>query len=78
MAPAVSGCAGSKGYSSIGMTASMKREEPQVRLTFWPSSSKVTGLDGRDLEMSARSLPETRTSPGSSTVAGIVEFADTS
>ena len=72
------GCAGSRGYSSSGMTASVKWEEPQTRLTFCPSSSTVTGLEGRDLEMSASRRPETSTSPASSTVAGIFEFAETS
>jgi hypothetical protein len=78
IAPIVVGCAGSNGYSSRGMTASVKCEEPQTRFTFCPSSSTETGLEGSDLEMSARRRPETRTSPASSTVAGMREFAETS
>ncbi len=78
IAPTSVGCAGSSGYSSRGMTASVKCEDPQTRFTFWPSSSTETGLEGSDLEMSARRRPETRTSPASSTVAGMCEFAETS
>ena len=78
MAPMPLGWAGNSGYSSNGMTASVKCEEPQTRFTFWPSSSTETGLEGSDLEMSARRRPETRTSPASSTVAGMCEFAETS
>ena len=78
IAPTVVGCAGSSGYSSRGMTASVKCEDPQTRFTFWPSSSTETGLEGSDLEMSASRRPETRTSPASSTVAGMCEFAETS
>ena len=78
IAPMPVGCAGSSGYSSRGMTASVKWEDPQTRFTFWPSSSTETGLEGSDLEMSARRRPETRTSPASSTVAGMCELAETS
>lgn len=78
IAPMPVGWAGSRGYSSRGMTASVKCEEPHTRLTFCPSSSTETGLEGRDLEMSARRRPETSTSPASSTVAGMWELAETS
>ena len=76
--PVPSGIAGSVGYSSTGMVRSVNREAPQVSETREPSVTTSTGLPGSDREMSASSLPETRTVPGSATSAGTSTRADTS
>ena len=57
------------------MAAREKWAEPQDTATLVPSTSRSTGLAGRDLAISASSLPETSTSPDSSTWAPMVILA---
>ena len=61
-----------------GPVVSAEGAAPQETATLLPSTSRSTGLFGSALAISARRRPETRTSPASSTVAGMCELAETS
>jgi hypothetical protein len=61
--PVPSGSSGRCGYSSIESVGSVNLAEPDVTSTRVPSSAMVIGLFGRDLQISARSFPGTKTFP---------------
>ena len=58
-----SGSSGRCGYSSIESVGSVNFAEPDVTNTRVPSKAIVMGLFGSERQISARSLPGTRTLP---------------
>ena len=78
MVPVVSGMPGSVGYSSVGSSISVNVALPHLTVVLVPSVVRSTGRAGSERTISASSLPETRTVPGSSAWTGIVDWAETS
>jgi hypothetical protein len=76
--PVDSPIAGRLGYSATGIDSSVNFALPALTSTRLSCVETSTGMPGRRLAMSARSLPETSTRPGSSTCASIRTRALTS
>ena len=76
--PVVSGMSGSVGYSSAGSSIRVNVALPHLTVVLDPSVARSTGLAGRLRTISASSLPETSTVPGSSACTGMVAWAETS
>ena len=76
--PVVAGMSGSVGYSSTGSSIRVNVVLPHLTVVRVPSVLMSTGLAGRLRTISASSLPETSTMPGSSAATGIVASAETS